>query len=198
MKELKSIEKLIDSFSRLPGVGHKSAVKMAYSVLELSEEDVKDFSDSLKEVKNKIHHCPICGTYTEDEICDICADNTRDKSKIVVVSFPKDVATFERLGTYDGVYHVLGGSLSAVNGVGVNDLRIADLQRRIKEDNVKEIIIATNTTGDGETTALYLAKILEKDGLTITRLAYGLPMGGYLEYADSLTLSKAFEGRKKI
>lgn len=198
MKELKSIEKLIDSFSRLPGVGHKSAVKMAYSVLELSEEDVKDFSDSLKEVKNKIHHCPICGTYTEDEICDICADNARDKSKIVVVSFPKDVATFERLGTYDGVYHVLGGSLSAVNGVGVNDLRIADLQKRIREDNVKEIIIATNTTGDGETTALYLAKILEKDGLTITRLAYGLPMGGYLEYADSLTLSKAFEGRKKI
>ena len=198
MKELKSIEKLIDSFSRLPGVGHKSAVKMAYSVLELSEEDVTDFSDSLKEVKNKIHHCPICGTYTEDEICDICADNARDKSKIVVVSFPKDVATFERLGTYDGVYHVLGGSLSAVNGVGVNDLRIADLQKRIREDNVKEIIIATNTTGDGETTALYLAKILEKDGLTITRLAYGLPMGGYLEYADSLTLSKAFEGRKKI
>lgn len=198
MKELKSIEKLIDSFSRLPGVGHKSAVKMAYSVLELSEEDVKDFSDSLKEVKNKIHHCLICGTYTEDEICDICADNARDKSKIVVVSFPKDVATFERLGTYDGVYHVLGGSLSAVNGVGVNDLRIADLQKRIREDNVKEIIIATNTTGDGETTALYLAKILEKDGLTITRLAYGLPMGGYLEYADSLTLSKAFEGRKKI
>lgn len=198
MKELKSVEKLIDSFSRLPSVGHKSATKMAYSILELTEEDVDQFSDALREVKKHVHHCPICGTYTESEICEICEDNTRDKSKIIVVSYPKDVVAFERLGTYDGTYHVLGGVLSAVNGVGIGDLRIADLQKRIKENNVQEVIIATNPTTEGETTALYLAKILEKENLNITRLAYGLPMGGYLEYADSLTLSKAFEGRKKI
>lgn len=198
MKELKSVEKLIDSFSRLPSVGHKSATKMAYSILELTEEDVDQFSDALREVKKHVHHCPICGTYTESEICEICADNTRDKSKIIVVSYPKDVVAFERLGTYDGTYHVLGGVLSAVNGVGIGDLKIADLQKRIKENNVQEVIIATNPTTEGETTALYLAKILEKENLNITRLAYGLPMGGYLEYADSLTLSKAFEGRKKI
>lgn len=198
MKELKSIVKLTDSFARLPGVGHKSAEKMAYSVLELSEEDVNDFSDALKEVKSKIHHCPICGTYTEDEICEICSDESRDKTKIVVVSYPKDVVAFEKLGTYNGVYHVLGGVLSAINGIGVNDLKIKELQKRIHEQHVQEIIIATNPTIEGETTALFLAKILENEEISITRLAYGLPMGGHLEYADTLTLSKAFEGRKKI
>lgn len=171
---------------------------MAYSVLELSEEDVNDFSDALKEVKSKIHHCPICGTYTEDEICEICSDESRDKTKIVVVSYPKDVVAFEKLGTYNGVYHVLGGVLSAINGIGVNDLKIKELQKRIHEQHVQEIIIATNPTIEGETTALFLAKILENEEISITRLAYGLPMGGHLEYADTLTLSKAFEGRKKI
>ena len=198
MKELKSIVKLTDSFARLPGVGHKSAEKMAYSVLELSEEDVNDFSDALKEVKSKIHHCPICGTYTEDEVCEICSDESRDKTKIIVVSYPKDVVAFEKLGTYNGVYHVLGGVLSAINGIGVNDLKIKELQKRIHEQHVQEIIIATNPTTEGETTALFLAKILENEEINITRLAYGLPMGGHLEYADTLTLSKAFEGRKKI
>ena len=198
MKELKSITKLTDSFSKLPGVGHKSAEKMAYSILGLSEEDVKDFSNALMEVKQNIHCCPVCGVYTEDEICEICADNERDKTKIIVVSYPKDVVAFEKLGTYNGVYHVLGGVLSAVNGVGVNDLKISDLQSRIKKDKVQEVIIATNPTTEGETTALYLAKVLENENIAITRLAYGLPMGGHLEYADSLTLSKAFEGRKKI
>ena len=198
MKELKSIVKLTDSFARLPGVGHKSAEKMAYSVLELSEEDVNDFSDALKEVKSKIHHCPICGTYTEDEVCEICSDKSRDKTKIIVVSYPKDVVAFEKLGTYNGVYHVLGGVLSAINGIGVNDLKIKELQKRIHEQHVQEIIIATNPTTEGEKTALFLAKILENEEINITRLAYGLPMGGHLEYADTLTLSKAFEGRKKI
>jgi len=198
MKELKSIDKLIDSFSRLPGVGHKSAEKMAYSVLEMSEENVGEFSDALLEVKNKIHKCPICGLYTEDDICEICQDNKRDRSRIIVVSYPKDVIGFEKLGTFNGVYHVLNGTLSAINGVSVDDLNIPSLLERIKQDNVQEIILATNPTIDGETTALYLAKILENSGIAISRLAYGLPMGGHLEYADSLTLSKALEGRKKI
>ncbi len=198
MKELKSITKLIESFSRLPGVGHRSAEKMAYSVLEMLDEDVEMFSSALRELKANIHHCPICGTYTEDEVCEICADDSRDKTKIIVVSYPKDVYSFEKLGVYDGRYHVLGGVLSAVNGVGINDLNIEGLEKRIKEDGVQEIIIATNPTTEGETTALFLAKILEKQNVSVTRLAYGLPMGAHLEYADSLTLSKALEGRKKI
>ena len=198
MKELKSVTKLIESFSRLPGVGHRSAEKMAYSVLEMADEDVEMFSDALRELKRNVHHCPICGAYTEDDVCEICADEGRDKTKIIVVSYPKDVASFEKLGVYNGRYHVLGGVLSAVNGVGISDLHISDLENRIKEDGVEEIIIATNPTTEGETTALYLAKILEKQNVNVTRLAYGLPMGGHLEYADSLTLSKALEGRKKI
>lgn len=198
MKELKSVTKLIEAFSRLPGVGHRSAEKMAYSVLEMSDEDVEMFSDALKELKRNVHHCPICGTYTEDEVCEICANENRDKTKLIVVSYPKDVLSFEKLNVYDGRYHVLNGVLSAVNGVGINDLNIPSLQKRIKEDKVQEVIIATNPTTEGETTALYLAKILEKENINVTRLAYGLPMGGHLEYADSLTLSKALEGRKKI
>ena len=198
MKELKSVTKLIEAFSRLPGVGHKSAEKMAYSVLEMNDEDVEMFSDALVELKRNVHKCPICGAYTENELCEICADESRDKSKIIVVSYPKDVLSFEKLNVYDGTYHVLGGVLSAVNGVGIDDLDIASLQKRIKDNNVNEVIIATNPTTEGETTALYLARILEKEHISVTRLAYGLPMGGHLEYADSLTLSKALEGRKKI
>ena len=198
MEKLKSVEKLTDSFAKLPGVGHKSAEKMAYSVLEMSDEDVELFSNTLKEVKSKVHKCPICGILTENDVCEICSDESRKKDKIIVVSYPKDVFGFEKLGTYDGVYHVLGGALSSVNGVGVEDLAIAPLLERIEKDNVKEIILATNPTIDGETTALYIAKLLEGKDVNVSRLAYGLPMGGHLEYADSLTLSKALEGRKKI
>ena len=198
MKELKSITKLIDSFQRLPGIGHKTAEKMAYQVLEMNDDTVEYFSDALKEVKHNIHHCPICGAYTENEICDVCADNSRNKTKVLVVSYPKDVIAFEKIGSFDGVYHVLGGVLSSVNGVSVDDLNINSLFDRIKEQKVNEVIIATNPNTEGETTALYLAKILEHTDVKITRIAYGLPLGGHLEYADALTLSKALEGRKKI
>lgn len=198
MKELKSISKLTDSFARLPGVGHKSAEKMAYSVLDMSDEDVELFSNALRNAKKSVHKCPKCGVLTEDEYCEICVDPNKDKTKIIVVSYPKDVIAFEKLNSYNGSYHVLGGALSAINGVGIEDLAIDSLLQRIKDDDVKEIIIATNPTTEGETTALYLAKILEKFDLNVTRLAYGLPMGGHLEYADALTLSKALEGRKKI
>ena len=198
MKELKSITKLTDSFQRLPGIGHKTAEKMAYQVLEMKDDTVEYFSDALKEVKQKIHYCPICGAYTENDICDVCADESRDKTKVLVVSYPKDVIAFEKIGSFDGVYHVLGGVLSSVNGVGVEDLNVAQLFNRIKEQNVLEIIIATNPNTEGETTALYLAKILEHTNVKVTRIAYGLPLGGHLEYADALTLSKALEGRKKI
>lgn len=198
MKELRSIAKLIDSFQRLPGIGHKTAEKMAYQVLEMKGENVEYFADALKEVKEKIHHCPVCGAYTENDVCEICSSETRDKTKIMVVSYAKDVIAFEKVGVFDGVYHVLGGALSSINGVTINELNISSLFERIKEQKVKEIIIATNPNTEGETTALYLAHILASTGVTVTRIAYGLPLGGHLEYADPLTLTKALEGRNKI
>ena len=198
MKELRSISKLIDSFQRLPGIGHKTAEKMAYQVLEMKPENVEYFADALKEVKEKIHHCPICGAYTESDVCEVCANESRDKTKIMVVSYAKDVIAFEKIGVFDGVYHVLNGVLSSINGVTINDLNIASLFDRIKSQNVKEIIVATNPNTEGETTALYLAHVLSNTGINMTRIAYGLPLGGHLEYADPLTLTKALEGRNKI
>ena len=198
MKEFSSIAKLIDSFQRFPGIGYKTAEKMAYQVLEMKDKNVEYFSDALKEVKEKIHHCPICGAYTEDDICDVCASESRDKTKIMVVSYAKDVLAFEKIGAYDGVYHVLGGALSSVNGISVNDLNIPSLFDRIKEQKVTEVIVATNPNTEGETTALYLARVLQNTGVNVTRLAYGLPLGGHLEYADAMTLTRALEGRNKI
>ena len=198
MKELSSIAKLTDSFQRLPGIGHKTAEKMAYQILEMKDENVEYFADALREVKQKIHHCPICGAYTENAVCDVCANEMRDKTKIMVVAYPKDVIAFEKIGAYDGVYHVLGGVLSSINGVTIENLHISALFDRIKEQKVEEIIVATPPNTEGETTALYLAKILSETGVKVTRIAYGLPLGGHLEYADALTLTKALEGRNKI
>ena len=198
MKEFSSIAKLIDSFQRLPGIGHKTAEKMAYQVLEMKDENVEYFSDALREVKAKIHHCPICGAYTEDDICEVCANEMRDKTKVMVVSYPKDVIAFERIGAFDGVYHVLFGALSSVNGITINDLNVPSLFERIKSQNVSEVIVATPPNTEGETTALYLARVLANTGVKVTRIAYGLPLGGHLEYADALTLTKALEGRNKI
>lgn len=198
MKNLKSIDRLTEAFSKLPGVGHKSAEKMAYSILEMNNNNVYELSDALKDVKESVHHCSECGAYCENDICEVCSNPDRDKTRIIVVSYPRDIFPFEKLGTYTGVYHVLGGVLSAVNGVGVEDLRINELVEKVNRDNVKELIIATNPTTEGETTALYIAKILENMPVNVTRIAYGLPMGGHLEYTDSLTLLKSLEGRKKI
>ena len=198
MKELISIAKLTDSFQRLPGIGHKTAEKMAYQILEMKDESVEYFANALREVKEKIHRCPICGAYTEDAMCEICSNNMRDKTKIMVVAYPRDVIAFEKIGSYDGVYHVLGGVLSSINGVTINDLNISSLFDRIKNQNVEELIVATPPNTEGETTALYLAKIFNETGVKVTRIAYGLPLGGHLEYADALTLSKALEGRNKI
>ena len=198
MKELNSIAKLTDSFQRLPGIGHKTAEKMAYQILEMKDENVEYFANALREVKAKIHHCPVCGAYTEDDVCDICASDMRDKTKIMVVAYPKDVIAFEKIGVFDGAYHVLGGVLSSVNGVTINELNITSLFDRIKSQNVSEIIVATPPNTEGETTALYLARVLQNTGVSVTRIAYGLPLGGHLEYADALTLTKALEGRNKI
>ncbi len=198
MHELKSFKRVVDSFKRLPSVGLKSAERMAYSLLSMGNEDVEEFASALLELKNKIHPCPICGIYCEDEICEICSDESRDQTTIVVVSYEKDVAAFERSEKSRFIYHVLNGVLSAVNGVGINDLRIDSLLSRIEEGKITEVILATNPTLEGETTALFLAKLLEKYDVKVTRLAYGLPMGGHLDYTDTLTIEKALEGRTKL
>ncbi len=198
MKDLKSLERLEESFNKLPSIGKRSAERLAYSILDMSNDDVDEFCNALKGVKNKIHVCPICGAYTEDELCDICADSSRDKSVLLVVSYPKDVISFEAMNTYRGLYHVLGGIISVQNGKSIDELNIPGLIERVKTGEVKEIIIATNPTIEGETTAIYLSKILKDYVPNITRLAYGLQMGGTLDYTDSLTLAKAIEGRRKI
>jgi len=198
MKDLLAIENLIDSLSNLPSVGRKSAERMAYAILNMDDDKVNELIKSLKDVKSKIHQCPVCGLYTDKDVCDICNDTSRDHSSIIVLSYAKDVYNFEKLNTYNGTYHVLNGVISAIKGVGIEDLNIASLTERIKKEKVQEVIIATDPTIEGETTALYLAKELENLNIKITRLAYGLPMGGHLDYADTLTISKALEGRKKI
>ena len=198
MNELLTITKLIESLRRLPGVGLKSAERMAYQILDVKEENVTQFIEAMSNVKNKIGKCPICGSYTEDDICPFCSDVDRDQTTLVVVSHFKDALAFEKLKSYHGLYHILNGSLSPVKGIGINDINFASLLSRIKEGNVKEVILATNPTIEGETTALYIEKMLQPYGLVISRLAYGLPMGAQLDYTDELTLTRALEGRKII
>ncbi len=198
MKTLKSLERLQESLAKLPSVGKRSAERMAFAMLEMEDEDLNEFADAIKELKNKIHFCKICGNITEDEICEVCSDSERDRSLLMVVSTPKDVIAFENTDGYKGLYHVLGGTISLSKGKGIEDLNIDSLLSRVDEGEIKEIIIATNPTVDGETTALYLAKLLQDKPVSVTRLAYGLPMGGHLDYADALTLEKAIEGRRKI
>ena len=198
MEKLKALERVEESFGKLPSVGKKSAERMAYALLDMEEDDLLEFSDAIKTLKKTIHTCPICGALTEDDVCDICSDNSRDRHTVLVVSYPKDVIAFEKADGYRGLYHVLGGTISVSRGKGVDELSIDSLLERIEKEQIKEVIIATNPTVDGETTALYLAKLLEKYEVNVTRIAYGLPMGGNLDYTDSLTLSKALEGRRKI
>ena len=198
MEKIKSLIRLQESLAKLPSVGKKSAERMAFAMLEMSDDDLNEFSEAVKELKEKIHFCPICGNITEDEECEICKDESRDRTTLMVVSNPKDVIAFENAEGYNGLYHVLGGTISISRGKGIEDLNIDSLLKRVNEGEIKEIILATNPTIDGETTALYLAKLLENKGVNVTRLAYGLPMGGNLDYADALTLAKAIEGRRKI
>ena len=198
MAYLKALERLIESLAKLPSVGKKSAERMAFAILNMDEDDVNEFSEALKNVKEKIHTCPICGNYSEDEICEICSDNSRDKSKLMIVSYPKDVIAFETAEGYKGLYHVLNGVIAPSRGKGIEDLNFTSLIKRIEEGEIKEIIIATNPTIEGETTGLYIAKKLENYDIEITRLAYGLQMGGALDYTDSLTLVRALEGRRKL
>lgn len=198
MKELSAYLSLVDSFGRLPGVGKKSAERMAYSVLEMRQEDALEFARAIQDAKSKVHKCPNCGLYAEKELCEACSDPTRDHSICIVLSYPKDALAFEKLNDFHGIYHVLGGDIAPSKGVGPEDLDIDHLLSRIDQEGIKEIIIATSLTMEGETTALFVSRLLQGKDVTVSRLAYGLPMGASLDYADSLTLTKALQGRTKL
>lgn len=198
MKELPTYVALVDSFRKLPGVGTRSAERMASSVLEMREEDAFEFASAIENAAKTVHKCPNCGLYTEDDLCEICKDAGRDKSLCLVVATAKEAVAFEGVSDYRGTYHVLGGLIAPAKGIGPESLRIDELKSRIKNEGIKEIVVATSPTLEGETTALFLAKILEPYEVKVSRLGYGLPVGSSLEFADSLTLSRALEGRKSL
>lgn len=190
------IERLIEYFRSLPGVGYKTAQRYAYSIIEGDKERAKNFSAAILEVKEKIGFCKECGNYTDKEVCDICSK--RDKQTICVVKSPRDVISMEKVKTYNGVYHVLFGTLSPLEGRGPNDIRIKELLHRVQRDDVKEVIMATDPDVEGDATAMYIAKLLKPLGVKVTRLAQGIAMGSDLEYADEVTLSRALESRRDI
>lgn len=194
-----SFLKLIECFKHLSGVGSKSAERMAYDVLSMNPEKIEEFSDAIKQIRH-ITHCPICGNLSEeDEICEICSDPTREQDIICVVHGPKDVYAFEKMKEYHGVYHVLNGYISPTKNVGYEDINLPSLFARLKKQPIKEIILATDLTVEGEITAMYISKLLEEyNTIKVTRLAHGLPMGAQLDYADEMTLFKAFSNRKEI
>jgi recombination protein RecR len=192
------IARLIDSFSRLPGIGPKTAGRLAFHVLRMKEEDVLAFAQALVSVKRNLTYCSVCFNITDVDPCRLCGDKTRDPSVICVVQEPKDVVAMERTKDYNGQYHVLHGAISPMEGIGPDELRIPELLKRLADERVKELILATNPNVEGEATAMYLAKLVRNFGLKVTRIAHGLPVGGDLEYADEVTLSKALEGRREI
>lgn len=192
------IEKLINSFRQLPGIGPKTAQRLAFYILKMPKEDVVRMARSMVEAKEKIISCRICGNLTEDPHCHICRDTRRDASLLCVVQEPRDVLALERTIDYRGLYHVLMGALSPMEGIGPDEIRIRELMIRLKEGSVTEVIMATNPNVEGEATALYIARLVKGLGIKVTRIAHGLPVGGDLEYADELTLSKALEGRREI
>ncbi len=192
---MNALERLIGNLSRLPGLGKKSASRIAYYLLRADRDFLADLSSGIVELRERIRNCPVCGTYTEVTPCSICTDSHRDRTMLCVVEEPKDVATIEAMREYRGLYHVLMGVISPIDGVGPEDLRIRELFQRVREGGIREVIIATNPTVEGETTAQYLIQKLKSPELRVTRLALGLPVGGDLEYADSLTLARAFQGR---
>lgn len=195
---MESIEKLIASFNRLPGIGIKSAQRLAYHVISMPDEDVNALADALIEAKQRVHFCPVCGSYTEDEICEICASPKRSSETLCVVKDARDVSFMERMREYNGRYHVLGGVLSPMDGVGPDKLRIAQLVERIKTEGVREVILATNPDVEGEATASYIAKLLRGMPVRVTRIAHGIPIGGNLEFIDEMTLFKAMQNRRDM
>ncbi|MED4601963.1 recombination mediator RecR [Paenibacillus validus] len=192
------LAKLIDSFSRLPGIGPKTAGRLAFHVLRMKEDDVIDFAKALVNVKRNLHYCSICCNITDTDPCRICQDKSRDVSTICVVQEPKDLVAMERTKEFNGYYHVLHGAISPMEGIGPDEIRIADLLKRLSDERVQELILATNPNIEGEATAMYLSRLVRPFGIKVTRIAHGLPVGGDLEYADEVTLTKALEGRREL
>ena len=195
-----ALEKLVNQFERLPSIGHKTAQRLAFHMLSMSDEQVKEFTDAITAAHTNIHQCAVCCNLTEEEICPICQSSTRDRSTICVVEDPCDVAVFEKTGDYDGLYHVLHGAISPMNDIGPDAIRIKQLLERLagQDKEVKEVIMATNPTVEGEATAMYISKLLKPLGFKVSRLAYGIPVGADVEYADEVTVSRALEGRNEL
>ena len=193
-----SMKALIEEFSKMPGIGPKSAQRLAFYVLRSPKADVQTLAGAIIKVKESVRFCGICNNLSDEETCEICKSNSRDKALLCVVEEPNDIITIERSGNFNGMYHVLLGSLSPLDGIGPSDLKIEELIGRVKKERFKEIIIATDFNTEGEATSLYLLRMLKGSGVKITRVAYGIPVGGDLEYADQATIIKAFEGRREI
>ncbi len=193
---IEPIGKLINEFSKLPGVGKKTAQRYAYKIIGMTETEARGFADSIINCKRKVRYCKVCGNFTEEDVCEIC--KKRDKSVICVVKEPKDVIAMEKLREFKGVYHVLHGVISPMDGVGPNDIRIKELLARVNGGEASEVIMATNPDVEGEATAMYIAKLLKPLGINVTRLAHGIPIGSELEYTDEVTLSRALSERKSI
>lgn len=193
-----SVNKLIEQFYKLPGIGGKSAQRLAFYIINLPVEKVAEFADTLLNAKNKIKYCTHCFNFSDTDICEICSSAIREQKLIMVVEDPRDMAAYEKTNNYKGVYHILHGLISPINDIGPNDLKIKGLLERIKNNNAQEIILATNSTIEGEATAMYLGKLIKPLGIKTTRIAYGIPIGADIQYADEVTLSKALEGRREF
>ena len=192
------VAKLVEEFEKLPGIGHKTAQRLAFHVLSMNLEKVERLAEAIKDAKLKTKYCSVCSNLTEADPCGICSSPTRDKSVICVVQDPRDVVAMERTREFKGVYHVLHGAISPMEGIGPEDIKIRELLIRIRDNNIKEVILATNPNIEGEATAMYISKLLKPAGVKTTRIAHGIPVGGDLEYADEVTLAKALEGRREL
>lgn len=192
------LEKLVEQFEKMPGIGHKTAQRLAYYVLNLSKPEAEELANAVRDAHDKIHYCSRCCNLTDRELCPVCAAPTRDHGVICVVETPRDATAVENTHEFSGVYHVLHGSISPLGGIGPDDLTIKQLLARFADEEIQEVIMATNPTVEGDATALYISKLLKPMGVKVTRLAYGIPVGGDLEYADEYTLAKALEGRSEI
>jgi len=193
----KAIAELVEEFEKLPGIGHKTAGRLAFHVLNSSIEDAQNFANAILNAKNKTKFCSICNNMAEDEICPICQNNKRDKSTICVVADVKDLIAMEKTHEFNGVYHILQGVISPINGIGPDDIKIKELLSRLNDD-IKEVILATNPNVEGEATAMYISKLIKPLGIKVTRIAHGIPVGGDLEYTDEVTLTMAIDGRREI
>ena len=198
MAEVEAIARLVNQLSRLPGVGRKSAQRLAYHILSMPEDQVRDLAVAIFNGKKQVHFCPVCGNYTDTDPCVICSDPNRRKDIACVVKDPRDVNAMERMRDYNGQYHVLHGVISPMEGVGPDDIRIRELMSRLSSGEIQEVVLATNPDVEGEATAAYISRLIKPMGIRVTRIAHGVPVGGELEYTDEVTLLRAFEGRREV